>query len=249
MNLRLLLLTLLLSSQAYSTSFSQEMKETLNHYKHIIKNSHITQDFMATYKIETPQNEHALIYYRSKERVAYYYPQQQITEVYSRMNKDNVSLIRAFDAYHKAIEYESSDIKMEKEINSWQAHKNLASPHTLQKKASQERLKSGIVIYTKRTKNSFTQMIWYEPQELLLSLEQYKDHRLLYHYELNKLQAADTHLQKISHYETTDFADIGDHEDDPFFIKLINLGFISHHESNAINTKGEHIEIGHQHTI
>ena len=204
---------------------------------------------MATYQIQTPTKAHDLIYYRTKQSVAYRYPQQKITELYNKMNQDNVSLIRAFDDYNKAIEYESSDIAMEHEVNSWHAHKNIINPSALQKQALKESSTQyrGIVVYTKKTSNSFTQMIWYEPKELLLSLEHYKNHQLVQHYSLTDLQTLDNHLQEIAQYETTDFADIGDHEDDPFFIKLINLGFVSHSESNAINAKGERIELAHAH--
>ncbi len=244
-----LLFILLLSHQAFGNTFSKEMRTTLDNYTHLLKNIPEHQDFMATYEIKTPRKDHDLVYYRAVGRVAYYYPQQEITEVYSKMQHDDVSLIRAFDAYKKAIEYESSDITMEHEHNSWQAHQNIVNPKILAHQALPKRDQDypGIVVYTKRTDNSFTQMIWYEPKKLLLSLEQYKEHQLLYHYKLHKLQKADHHLQAIAQYDTTDFADIGDHEEDPFFIKLINLGFVSHHESNAINTEGKHISIAHSH--
>lgn len=71
------------------------------------------------------------------------------------------------------------------------------------------------------------------------------------HWQLDKIeQDADVVEAKFaqrSNYQTTDFADIGDNESDPFLIKMINLGFIEHGSSGIYNTKGENMAIEHNH--
>ncbi len=50
-------------------------------------------------------------------------------------------------------------------------------------------------------------------------------------------------------HDTTDFADIGDNESDPFLLKMINLGFISHGASGFYDASGNMISsgVGHFH--
>lgn len=50
-----------------------------------------------------------------------------------------------------------------------------------------------------------------------------------------------------ANYQSTDFADIGDNESDPFLIKMINLGFIEHGSSGIYNANGESMPIQHNH--
>jgi hypothetical protein len=48
-------------------------------------------------------------------------------------------------------------------------------------------------------------------------------------------------------YETTDYADIGDNESDPFLLKMINLGHISHGASGFYDEHGHQMDGRHQH--
>jgi len=50
-----------------------------------------------------------------------------------------------------------------------------------------------------------------------------------------------------ANYQSTDFADIGDNESDPFLLKMINLGFIDHGASGFYNSDGQAISAGHHH--
>ena len=48
-------------------------------------------------------------------------------------------------------------------------------------------------------------------------------------------------------YQATDFADIGDNESDPFLRKMINIGFVEHGSSGAYDSSGHQFSGGHQH--
>jgi len=48
-------------------------------------------------------------------------------------------------------------------------------------------------------------------------------------------------------YQTTDYADIGDNEGDPFLAKMINLGFIEHGASGFYDANGKALGGGHSH--
>ena len=52
---------------------------------------------------------------------------------------------------------------------------------------------------------------------------------------------------KWDNFQTTDYADIGDNESDPFLAKMINLGFIEHGATGFYNQQGEAIQGGHHH--
>ncbi|WP_352289120.1 hypothetical protein, partial [Psychrobacter sp. GW64-MNA-CIBAN-0177] len=46
---------------------------------------------------------------------------------------------------------------------------------------------------------------------------------------------------KWDNFQTTDYADIGDNENDPFLAKMINLGFIEHSATGFYNQQGQAI--------
>ena len=71
------------------------------------------------------------------------------------------------------------------------------------------------------------------------------------HWQLEKIEHKENIITQAfrqrANYQTTDFADIGDNEADPFLIKMINLGFIEHGSSGMYNPQGENIDIDHNH--
>jgi len=48
-------------------------------------------------------------------------------------------------------------------------------------------------------------------------------------------------------YQTTDYADIGDNESDPFLLKMMNLGFIKHGASGFYDAQGHALKKRHNH--
>jgi hypothetical protein len=46
------------------------------------------------------------------------------------------------------------------------------------------------------------------------------------------------HFATRAGYQTTDYADIGDNESDPFFLKMMNLGFVDHGASGFYDHHG-----------
>lgn len=203
--------------------------------------------FKATYNVRTPNGEHALEYYRNGNVVAYSYPSQKITEVYRRLKNGNVALMKAFDAYKRAIEYDTIDIETEGDTISWESHANLPSPERMHLLANRVpcSLSEQFEHYIKRGNFSYVEMMWSRSKDILIALEVYEHKRLKYRYVLENLTPIDNHLDLIHDYESTDFADIGDNEHDPFLVKLIDLGFVSHHEVNVLDTDGHLIKQEH----
>ena len=64
------------------------------------------------------------------------------------------------------------------------------------------------------------------------------------HHNQQKVQVE---FAKWDNYQTTDYADIGDNESDPFLAKMINLGFVEHGASGFYHADGSPIEQLHAH--
>ena len=48
-------------------------------------------------------------------------------------------------------------------------------------------------------------------------------------------------------YQTTDYAYIGDNENDPFLAKMINQGFVEHGASGFYDAQGNQLQGSHKH--
>jgi len=73
-----------------------------------------------------------------------------------------------------------------------------------------------------------------------------KSHWQLNNIEQNEKLIAQEFTQRAN-YQSTDFADIGDNESDPFLLKMINLVFIEHGASGFYNSDGQPMAAVHHH--
>jgi len=209
-------------------------------------------NFVARYEIQTPQGKSAVNYYRLKDRSAFEYTQQGITEVWTKTINNNASMIKGFDKDQRSIEYETIDLTMDKKNSSWNKRSNLMHPKDFNFKNNSVKTINGCVVkhYEKSENGKSISMDWNEKRDILVNFEIKDQKKVYYDYQLKSLKSLDledNHIVKVQGYERTDFADIGDNESDPFFRKMINLGFITHHETNIINDKGQLVEAESHH--
>lgn len=59
--------------------------------------------------------------------------------------------------------------------------------------------------------------------------------------------SAQAAFDRRASYASTDYADIGDNESDPFLLRMINLGFIEHGGSGFYDADGHDMGAGHAH--
>jgi len=206
-----------------------------------------TTNFKASYTFQTPQGENQLNYYRAPKQSAFEYKAQGVTEVWHKTANDKAYLIRGFDADKRSIEYEVIDLKMENQNSAWQKKKNIMNPESFDfdKVVIEEKAGCKLAHYAKSDDDREITMVWNQSKDILVDLEVKQKGKVAYHYALSKIETLDksnNHLAEVLAYDRTDFADIGDNESDPFFRKMINLGFVSHHEVNIINAKGQQVE-------
>jgi len=228
----------LLSTQAFATTNSCEIDTNTN--------------FEASYEFSTPKGENKLNYYRMKDTSAFEYTNQGITEIWTKTQNDRAFLIRGFDADKRGIEYEVIDLSMENKSSSWEKKKNIMHPDSFDFDNGFVEKSQGCSLwhYSKSTEHREIKMVWNKNKDILVSLEVKDKGKLTYSYVLKDLQSIKTktnHITTVQAYDRTDFADIGDNESDPFFRKMINLGFISHHEANIIDANGNSLALAHSH--
>ena len=209
-------------------------------------------DFQASYEFSTPQGKNSLNYYRMKDKVAFEYLNQGVTEIWTKTQSDKAFLIRGFNLDKRGIEYEVIDLSMENKSSSWEKKKNIMHPDNFDFDNGFVEKSQGCSLwhYAKSTKNREIKMVWNDKKSILVSLEVKDAGQVTYNYVLEKLEnikGEKNHITRVQGYDRTDFADIGDNESDPFFRKMINLGFISHHEANIIDTKGNALALQHSH--
>ena len=210
------------------------------------------QNFEAQYKVWTPKETKTINYYRYGAKVAYEYPVQGITEVWTQMPNNRATLVRGFDHDKRSIEYDTIDLKMEKKNSTWKQHANIMSPKNFKFNSVVQQTINDIEVlhYSKKEGSRVMDMYWDTQRDLLFSFSIKENNVPLFTYQLisvEKKSINDSHVAQVLAYDTTDFADIGDNESDPFFRKMINLGFIAHHEANIIDANGNNLELAHNH--
>jgi len=210
-------------------------------------------NFKASYEIKTPQGDSGLNYYHLSNKRAFEYTQQGITEIWNKTLNDKAFLVRGFDLDKRSIEHEVIDLKMENKNSSWSKRSNIMDPATFDfdNVVIDKSKGCSLAHYSKTTKHTQMKMIWNKDKDILVSFEIKNDGKTSYEYTLTdfkKIDVKNNHLTQVEAYDRTDFADIGDNESDPFFRKMINLGFVAHHEENIINAQGQRMETeGHNH--
>lgn len=191
--------------------------------------------------------------WRMGQMVAHEYEDHDITFLYSNGSGERLLKHQFFDADKRAIEFDSRTIAEHEKGTLWSQKKNLVSDELLKRMETVSERGEGcnsIKELAFETQGSSFDLIWLSEFQLPLSL-------------ITKGTSGDTHLKLIEiigseeeiklafaqrdKYISTDFADIGDNETDPFLRNMINLGFIDHGNSGFYDSEGNDIGGGHGH--
>ena len=212
----------------------------------------------ATYSINEYNSEgqlakqYPLILWRQGNQVAHQYPSTRITEIWNLTGNGSLHLERFFDAYHRGIEYQPGEIKAVTGKSGWELKNQLVSNQLLE---SMELVKTDLSGCDQI--DSFA-----SDSKEHINLQWLNNRKLIKRFEIQagaerkvwKLERLETDKQQIEQfftdradYKTTDYADIGDNESDPFLLKMINLGFVEHGSSGFYDANGQPLEGGHAH--
>lgn len=163
-------------------------------------------------------------------RVTYHYPNAGITDLWWLDDHQEIRLIKAFNKQQRAIEYEPLEVAMLVK-QRWPKLQHLIAPVVLKKLKVRTRDDAGCLSsthYTGFVDNIRVDVVWLDQLAMPKTLT-WQDNKGKTEYVLQSLAPENTALlKKVDDFDTTDFADIGDNEADPFLNKMISLGFIHH---------------------
>ncbi|MBQ0794512.1 hypothetical protein [Zhongshania sp.] len=200
-----------------------------------------------------PETFSHMVLWRRANSVAEQYPERGITELWERNHSNSIKLNRYFDAYQRGIEYSPSEIKVVKTDDDWSMKNQLIADSLLSKMSLSK--KSGKAcerkeIYTLENDNETITVVWLPAYKIVKSYKRSANGKIS-HWSLTEMSSdskiIDAFFIKYLDYQTTDYADIGDSESDPFLRKMINLGFVEHGSSGMYDAQGNDIGGEHHH--
>lgn len=198
------------------------------------------------HQAKSKNNELTLI--RNKEQVAYVYPSSNITNIWIKYPNNQVALNRYFEEQKRSIEYQPSELKR---VVNWENLYQLIS--TEQIKEMTLKTTEGQGCYKQQEYHlvkgeSNVELTWLPELRVVKKLKVSNKHQSKI-WQLKELDlevtTVNTYFNKHYNYQSTDYADIGDMESDPFLVKMINLGFIEHTPQGFYNSDGDNISPAH----
>lgn len=200
---------------------------------------------------DTPADVTQLFLWRRGEEVAHEYANKQVTEIWNRLVNGAIRPVRYFDEHQRGIEYQPGEVSTSGEGRDWPTKYQLI-PDTFFSQLTLEKTEGEGCNQEKHFELVNAQgqlkLVWLPEMRLVKYYEEKTGLRTI-EWVLESVTAADDvdkAFEARASYQTTDYADIGDNESDPFLRKMINLGFVSHGASGFYNSDGQQLQ-GHQH--
>lgn len=207
----------------------------------------------ATYKIivENTINESRdkkivyLTLWRYNNTVAQKFSNKSITDVWHKTKNNRLMYTKAFNDYQRSIEYDPIDIKTENYQALWSEKSELFPYYN-----AFDLVDKHSNTYEHNEKGIKQTLVWLKEQSLPQSYT-VSDKTKKVTWELTELSISETELKQyfdtISNYSSTDYADVGDNESDPFLAKMIHLGFVEHSAGGFYDSQGNQSHAGHNH--
>ncbi|WP_233520526.1 hypothetical protein [Flocculibacter collagenilyticus] len=221
----------------------------------------------ATYTIQSTSTHHhkpaksntnrTLVLWRHNNVVAHQYPETAITESWQLLkhtsaNTQLVKPVRYFDQHERAIEYQPGETLHGKKEKNWHYRQQLVSPSLLQQMTLVKSAGIGCDLqqtYTLTQPHHSITLVWQPALKLLVgykvSTPHYREEWQLVSVSSEK-KTISAFFNQLDHYQTTDYADIGDDHTDPFLTNMVNLGFIEAGASGFYRADGQAIS-DHRH--
>lgn len=182
-----------------------------------------------------------LLLLRQQAQTAFYNPQNQIAEWWRFDNPKHPQFSRVFGEAKRRIDYYAGDLRT---LGVWVSQaeiESFTSEHLRQvlTKVPQSSCATAEA-YEGEYQQVHYQLLWSTTLGLPLVLETEVGGKVS-RWQAQQLLTNDTvkqQLQQWQRYQRTDFADVGDNEQDPFLAKMINQGFVEHSEHAAYDSHG-----------
>jgi len=213
------------------------------------------QALMANYEVDefnkdkiTKKTEFSF-FRKNENTVMYRYPQNKISKSWHRAKNGSINSVHYFDEFKRAIEYSRSDLAPNMS-QDWQGMYPMISQRFLDTMDSKIKSDECEMTYHKIKVNKSWKIVWSEtlnaPIEMTL-IDGDKTVRLaISEFKMDQKVVNDVFSQ-LNDYQSTDYADIGDNEADPFLRKMIRLGFVEHGASGFYDANGHAQKSDHVH--
>lgn len=247
LSLCLILLTACIGSNAL-TAKEQATEKTACTIEPLMAKYHETQTQANSKKIERD-----ITLVRHGNSVAIHYSDAHITELWTKLKNNRMVLTRYFNKHQRGISYEPTEMPKELRKSNWDDKFQLLSQHTIEAmtltKTSDEHCEQQQT-RTSKNKHGTITLEWL-PKQRLIKTYNATSHGKKSLLQLESVehdaQAINQYFATLEGFDTTDYADIGDMESDPFLSKMINLGFIEHGPSGFYDSEGNDIGEDHHH--
>lgn len=176
-----------------------------------------------------------------------------MAEQWHRIDDDKVKIDRYFDTYKRTIEYQPAELVKTRTTQDWATKYWLITPDMLKsaKKVSSAGQACDRVDTYSFTNDDVDVKLEWLPALSLIRSQTVKTKEQTFTWTLQSWTDDATEIEAAfaarDGYQSTDYADIGDNESDPFLAKMINLGFVDHGASGFYDSHGNPSDVGHKH--
>lgn len=194
----------------------------------------------AVYQLEKSQagsevvESREIVLWRDGRRAAHEYPESQLVNLWESTRNGRLRLVRYFDEYLRGIEYDPAEVAAGDGESAWQLKRQLVpdtlleslQPLSVAGEDCEQRAR-----YEWQADGRQYRLDWLPQRQLPANYTIAADEATVT-WRLERLisDPVEIHqaLARRDAYQTTDYADIGDNESDPFLQKMINQGFVEH---------------------
>lgn len=171
-----------------------------------------------------------LEFHRQGNRVLQRFSDVGFSNIWRQGAHGRISLLRAFDKYQHAIEYQPNELNHKPNWSS--IYQPVPVPNIEEMELIAQTGRGCELIQQYQLKNNATEYrVTWLPKLALVSYFQIKSNKINKEWRLNSYQISSERstalFTQYDNYRSTDYADIGDNESMPFLAKMINQGFSS----------------------
>jgi hypothetical protein len=192
--------------------------------------------YVETRTVIEPEKEEIthLTVWRGDRQIAHEYTDKRVTELWEKGASERMRLVLYFEENQRGIEYQPGEEGLETSNEAWLNKSHLIPADMLTSMELKDTSGQACVrteFYEKQEEGLSIRIEWLPEPKLVKSATWATENtriELVLEETVTDPADVDAVFARLSDYQTTDFADIGDQESDPFLQKMINLGFTGH---------------------
>ena len=187
--------------------------------------------------------------WRKGSNVLHIYPDKDMSVKWHKLSNGDVRKVSHFDHYQRSIEFEPTRLTQ----NAWSNKYQLISDDLLEKMTLLETQGKGCeaIKHYQFSRKGISIDLWWQPTIKLAHKIIYSESQAITTWTVSNFTLAAKNIEeafiKTQKYQTTDYADIGDNESDPFLRKMIHLGFVDSGGGGFYDDKGNQLLNKHHH--